>query len=279
MSNSVETAMEERVEEEQILKHPRSAVKRQRKGSPDSRDDRVAETECSARPAKKVRWGNCEESSRSKSQREEERGKPTPGSAGEIGIPAPMPLRSTGVEMCRERNMRPESEEEEESEFTVVESRRKKRKARKKKRQKTSTPVEGQKGKETERQHSHSDLLNGLGDMVERKLLSEQDPLRASKARETYVTIKGQEDWNPRDIWEMLPEDIRGEAQTDFDVVKVTYKKYALVRTKGPEEAKKLIGWDRLREKGLTAQLASKRKPRLEIMWVPSERTAERLRG
>ncbi|CAH1396485.1 unnamed protein product [Nezara viridula] len=173
--------------------------------------------------------------------------------------------------------MRPESEEEEESEFTLVQGRRKKRRARKRKKQKTSTPVEGRKEKGKERQPSHSDLLNGLVEMVERKLLSEQDPLRASKAKETYVTIKGQEGWNPRDIWKLLPEDIRGEAQMDVDVVKVTYKKDVLVRTKGPEEAKRLIGWDRLREKGLTAQLANKRKPRLEIMRVPSEWSAEML--
>lgn len=239
--------------------------------------DRVVEAECPARPAKKVRFGDCEVPSRPKSQREEERGKPTPGPSREIGIPAPMPLRSTGIEMCRGRNMRPESEEEEESEFTLVQGRRKKRRARKRKKQKTSTPVEGRKEKGNERQPSHSDLLNGLVEMVERKLLSEQDPLRASKAKETYVTIKGQEGWNPRDIWKLLPEDIRGEAQMDVDVVKVTYKKDVLVRTKGPEEAKRLIGWDRLREKGLTAQLANKRKPRLEIMRVPSEWSAEML--
>lgn len=76
----------------------------------------------------------------------------------------------------------------------------------------------------------------------------------------------------------MLPsEEEQERIGLDVDVVKITYKRDVLVKTKGPEDAKKLIEWEPLKEKGLTVQLARTRRPRLEIMRVPSEWSEERL--
>lgn len=92
--------------------------------------------------------------------------------------------------------------------------------------------------------------------------------------RPTYVTISGVGK-TPVDIINGLPSP--DEIGVKASIVRATKAGSVLVRMDDRSEATKVIGWQGLREKGLQAKLAMKKKPKMEVKGVPQSWTSMQL--
>lgn len=82
----------------------------------------------------------------------------------------------------------------------------------------------------------------------------------------TYITISGMGK-NPSEIINELPSPT--EIGIKATIVRATKAGSVLVRMDDITEATKVIGWQTLRDQGLQAKLALRKKPRLEVRGVP----------
>ena len=99
-------------------------------------------------------------------------------------------------------------------------------------------------------------------------------PAEISNSKPTYVTISGPGK-SPVEIISGLPSPT--EIGVNASIVRATKGGSVLVRMEDSSQAAKVIGWQGLREVGLEAKLALKKRPRLEIKGVPNSWTAEAL--
>lgn len=92
-------------------------------------------------------------------------------------------------------------------------------------------------------------------------------PLKPTQApKPTYLTISGT-GLSPVDIINGLPSP--AEIGVKAEIVRATKAGSVLVRLDDSSHVTKVIGWQELREKGLQAKLALRKKPRLEVRGVP----------
>lgn len=85
-------------------------------------------------------------------------------------------------------------------------------------------------------------------------------------AKSTYLTISGPGK-TPGDIISGLPSP--NELGINASIVRATKAGSVLVRLEDSSHAKKIIGWQELRAKGLQAKLALRKKPKVEVKGVP----------
>lgn len=170
------------------------------------------------------------------------------------GISTDQPLPSE--EASREVQLIDDRPAESLTPFTLVRNKKSKRKAKKTGNDRTEKRDGNQKTELSgERKHlTLAEIVKSL-------------PLKPDQApKPTYITISGAGQ-NPVDIINGLPSP--AQIGVKAEIVRATKGGSVLVRLDDSSHVTKVIGWQELRDKGLQAKLALRKKPRLEVIGVP----------